>query len=181
MAAVRPIAARVASDPGLVLWDIEFAREAGSDVLRLAVDKRGGIDSDGIAKFSEAVSREIDASDAVPGDGGYVLEVTSPGADRRLRTREEFDVCAGRWARITFRTGAEPIEGQILSTTDDEVTLAGEPPASAAFADISQARLILPAASAPKRANTKPKTAAKPAPSRKKSDAARRRVGGVAS
>jgi ribosome maturation factor RimP len=105
---------------GLVLWDIGFVREAGRETLRVACDRVGGVVTEELAVLAEDLSRELDHTEAVPGERRYVLEVTSPGAERRLRTPEQFRVCVGRDARVSLRDG-RVVEGKISDGTTDEV------------------------------------------------------------
>lgn len=150
LGAVRPLADQVAEAQGLVVWDLEFRREAGRETLRVAVDRAGasGVDAEGIASFAEALSRKLDLVDAVPGDGRYLLEVTSPGAERKLRRPEEFTLVVGRPVRLTFKDGREPVTGRIADAgTSDLVVETGEPePLRVPYELISQARLTVPGA-----------------------------------
>jgi len=149
LAAVRPVAERVASGSGVALWDVAFEREAGRETLRVAVDRKGGIDSDGLSRFAAELSRELDASEAVPGDERYWLEVTSPGAERRLATPEQFRICSGRHVRLTFHDGRQPVEQAVIVSADDEaveVDVPGDGPVRVSFVDIAQARLRVPGA-----------------------------------
>lgn len=140
---VRPIAEAVAADQGLVLWGVTFLRDAGRETLRVAVDRPGGVTADELARCSEQLSRELDRSDAVPGDARYVLEVTSPGAERRLEGAEQFRVCTGRVARVTVSDG-RTIEGTISDVTDNAVELDGEDgPVRTLFSDITKAQLVV--------------------------------------
>lgn len=142
-AAVRPIAQTAASAEGLVLWGITFLRDAGRETLRVAVDREGGVTADELARCSERLSRELDRSDVVPGEARYVLEVTSPGAERRLEGAEQFRICAGRVARVTLSDG-RTVEGPIAGVTDDAVEVDGaEGPVRALFSDVVKAQLIV--------------------------------------
>ncbi|HVE92071.1 MAG TPA: hypothetical protein VNE62_07205 [Actinomycetota bacterium] len=147
LAAVRPIAESIAGELGLVLWDVEFRREAGRDLLRVALDRTGRIDDAGLSSFAEAFSRALDESDPVPGSGRYLLEVTSPGAERPLRDAEQFRVCEGRPVRVTFKDGRPPLEGTI-GPVDEQgaVVLSGTESVRVAFEEMSQARLRIPGA-----------------------------------
>jgi ribosome maturation factor RimP len=132
------VADEIASALGLVIWDLEFTRQGGRETLRVAVDRVGGIDAEGITRFAESLSRELDARNAIPGDDRYLLEVTSPGAERRLRTPEQFAVCIGRPVRITFKDGREPMAGELTGASDDGVTVGGT---HVSYEEMSQARL----------------------------------------
>lgn len=142
-AAVRPIAERAATDAGLVLWSVGFSRSAGRDTLRVAVDRVGGVTSDELARFADRLSREIDGSEAVPGDRAYVLETTSPGAERKLERPEQFRVCVGRQVKVVLRDG-RTLEGEIAATSDDSLEVSTEAEtARVAFEDIARAQLVV--------------------------------------
>jgi ribosome maturation factor RimP len=105
---VREIAQRVAASSGLELVDVEFRGSGGkARMLRVFIDKRGGITH----ADCEAVSRELgtilDVEDAVPG-GSYTLEVSSPGLNRKVTRPEEFARFVGSRVKLTTR---EPIDG----------------------------------------------------------------------
>ena len=82
---VRSSVAPLLADLGLEIYDIEH----GGGVLRISVDKPGGVDLDAIALATRIVSRQLDHDDPIP--GRYTLEVTSPGIERPLRTPEHFE------------------------------------------------------------------------------------------
>ena len=141
--AVRPIAESVAQSHGLVLWGITFLRDAGRETLRVAVDRAGGVTADELGRCSEQLSRELDRSDVVPGDARYVLEVTSPGAERKLEGAEQFRICVGRVAKVTLTDG-RTIEGAISDVTEHAVEVEGEEgPVRALLSDIAKAQLVV--------------------------------------
>lgn len=84
----------VAENLGFTLVDAQFVKEGKEKYLRLFVDKDGGIGIDDCETFSRAFEQEFDERDPV--DGGYILEVSSPGLDRRLKTEREFKYYIGR-------------------------------------------------------------------------------------
>jgi ribosome maturation factor RimP len=142
-AAAKPIAERVAADSGLVLWSVGFLRVAGRETLRVAVDRVGGIGSDELATFADRLSREIDAADVVPGERTYILETTSPGAERKLERPDQFRVCVGRQAKVVMKDG-RTLEGEIAGVSERAVEVAtGDETARALFDDISDARLVV--------------------------------------
>jgi len=111
---VREIAARVALAYGLDIFDVEFRRERGQQVLRVVLDRPGPAatpeDSVGIedcARVAEELSPILDVEDLLPEH--YTLEVSSPGLDRPLRGLEDYRRFAGRWAKIVL---SEPVERQ---------------------------------------------------------------------
>ena len=80
---VREIAERVASSSGLEVVEVEFRGGGKSRMLRVFLDKPAGITHEDCANFSREFGTILDVEDAVPG-GRYVLEVSSPGLDRKL-------------------------------------------------------------------------------------------------
>jgi ribosome maturation factor RimP len=110
---VRP----VVEAAGLELVDVTFGREAGRRVLRLTVDREGGVDLDAISQISEKVSRRLDLEGFQPGP--YALEVTTPGLERPLRRPQDFRRAVGE--RVRVRTGEGSIEGQLLHADQDEI------------------------------------------------------------
>ena len=91
---------------GLELVEVTFNREAGGRVLRITVDRVGGVDLDTISATAEQVSRRLDLEGFAPGP--YSLEVTSPGIERPLRRQVDFQRRVGD--RVRIRT-TEAIEG----------------------------------------------------------------------
>ena len=102
-ALVRP----VVESAGLELWEVTFHKEGGRMILRIAVDREGGIDLDTLSAVSERVSRRLDLEDFGP--GRYELEVTSPGLERPLRGPRQFQRSVGE--KVKVKT-VEPIEGE---------------------------------------------------------------------
>ena len=95
---VRNIAAPLAAAEGLELVDVEFAGAGGHTTLRLYIDRQGGVSLDDCTSISRALSAALDVEDPI--EGSYELEVSSPGLDRPLRTREHFQRFAGEKVRV---------------------------------------------------------------------------------
>lgn len=104
---VRQIADRVAASQGLELVEVEFRGGGKSRMLRLFIDKPGGVTHDDCAFVSREVGTILDVEDAVPG-GAYTLEVSSPGLDRKLTKPADYERFAGSRARLTT---CQPVEG----------------------------------------------------------------------
>jgi len=124
---VRSVAERVTSGRGYELVDVEFRRQPVGNLLRLYVDKPGGIGLDELQTVSEEVSAILDAEDPVA--SSYTLEVSSPGLDRPLKTEADYRRFVGRLAKIS---SYEPVEGRrhwtgrLVSLEDDVVCLSLE-------------------------------------------------------
>jgi ribosome maturation factor RimP len=89
---------------GLDVEAIELTPAGKRRLLRVAVDKDGGVTLDDIAVATKQVSRLLDASD-VMGEHPYTLEVTSPGAERPLTLPRHWRRNQGRLVKVTFRDG----------------------------------------------------------------------------
>ncbi len=104
---IEAIAGEVARDLSLSLFDLEVAREGPRTVLRVYLDREGGVTLSEIQAFSRRFGAILDVEDPVAGP--YVLEVSSPGVNRRLRRPEHFAACVGKRVRVTL---LEPREGR---------------------------------------------------------------------
>ena len=116
---------------GYDLEDLRVAAAGKRSVVRVVVDKDGGVTLDDVADISRVVSDALDAEDeADPGLLGtsYVLEVSSPGVDRPLTEPRHWRRNVGRLVTATLREGG-PVTGRITAADDDTVTLdvAGSP------------------------------------------------------
>jgi ribosome maturation factor RimP len=98
VARVWEIAAPVVVAEGLELVDVEYRRENRGTVLRLFLDREGGIGIDELTRASRQLSDVLDVHDVVPGE--YVLECSSPGINRRLRLPEHFRRFVGERVRV---------------------------------------------------------------------------------
>lgn len=101
-ALVRP----VVESAGLELWEVTFRKEAGRMMLRVTIDRDGGIDVDTISEMSERLSRRLDLEDF--GRGRYQLEVSSPGLERPLRQPRHFQRSVGEQVKVKT---VEPVAG----------------------------------------------------------------------
>lgn len=105
--AVRAVAERIAAGRGCELVDVELKRQPEGMVLRLFVDKDGGIGLDELQAVSEEVSAVLDAEDPIA--AAYTLEVSSPGLDRALKHEADYRRFVGRLAKLS---SYEPIDGR---------------------------------------------------------------------
>lgn len=97
----------VLADQGLELVDVGLHAEGRGQVLRLLVDREGGVDLDSLSRLSRDLSTHLDVHEPI--SGHYTLEVSSPGINRPLRKPAHFVRYLGE--RIRVRT-VEPIDGQ---------------------------------------------------------------------
>jgi len=152
---VRDLAGPVCAADEVELVDIELA----SGVLRVTVDRPGGLDVGAIADLTRRISRRLDDDDPVP--GRYTLEVSSPGLERRLRTPEHFRRAIGE--EVSVRTlargdGPRRLHGRLETADDAGITVlsdAGEPQ-SVAYDLIERARTVFEWGPTPKRGGAAP-------------------------
>jgi ribosome maturation factor RimP len=122
---IREIADRVAQSDGLEVVEIELRGGGKSRMLRIYIDKPGGVTHEDCSNFSREVGTIFDVEDAVPG-GSYMLEVSSPGLDRKLTKPEEFQRFTGSLIKLMTRepvNGNRHFEGKLQSFQGGRVTL----------------------------------------------------------
>ena len=125
---------------GLDVEAIEITPAGKRRMLRVAVDKDGGVTMDDIAEATKEVSRVLDGSD-VMGEQPYTLEVTSPGTDRPLTLPRHGRRKEGRLGRGAPRDGAG-VTGRILRSDDQSATLDVDgQEQTVAYADVTKARI----------------------------------------
>lgn len=110
---------------GYDLEDLTVTAAGRRSVVRVVVDKDGGVSLDDIAGVSRTISDELDGLDeAEPGLLGatYVLEVSSPGVDRPLTAARHWRRNVRRLVRATLRDGGA-VTGRVVAADDDAVTL----------------------------------------------------------
>ena len=91
---------------GVELVDIEYKKEGRQMVLRLYLDKPGGITLDDCAEVSRELSTILDVEDCIPGE--YTLEVSSPGLNRPLKKPSDFEHAIGKLVKVkTFAQVAD--------------------------------------------------------------------------
>ena len=107
--------------------DIEYVKEKGQNYLRIYVDKEpNGIDIDKIADLSELVSEKLDTLDPDPLPDPYILELSSPGAERPIKTENDWEKAQGEYVHLGLYQkidGKKMYEGTLKSYNDDEVEL----------------------------------------------------------
>jgi ribosome maturation factor RimP len=106
---------------GLDLEGVELTPAGRRRVLRVAVDRDGGVTLDDVAEATKEVSRLLDDSD-VMGQQPYVLEVTSPGTDRPLTQPRHWRRNAGRLVAVTTTDGTSRT-GRVLEAREAAVLL----------------------------------------------------------
>lgn len=105
--AIRQAAEPVLTSQNLELVDVEYQREAPGWVLRIYIDREGGVNIDDCAEVSRELSTILEVRDLIA--NSYILEVSSPGLTRPLKKRDDF--LKYRDHRVKIKTSA-PVEGR---------------------------------------------------------------------
>jgi ribosome maturation factor RimP len=150
---IREAAERVARSGGLDVFDVEW-KVGKQRLLRVYIDRLPGpsnpenlgISHEDCGRVSEQLSAILDVEDLVPGPG-YVLEVSSPGLDRKLIKPADYERFAGRLARIWLDQPVENqkyLEGRLAGYADGIVKLGvKDREISVPYAGIRKANLVV--------------------------------------
>ncbi|WP_321380866.1 ribosome maturation factor RimP [Trichococcus shcherbakoviae] len=123
---VRVVVQPIVDEQNLELVDMEFLKEGKNWFLRIYIDKPGGIDIEECALISEKVSEALDAIDPDPIPQAYFLEVSSPGAERPLKTEADMQNAIGKHVHLSFYQaidGEKFYEGTLKELNDESVVL----------------------------------------------------------
>jgi len=111
----------IARTAGFDLESVEIVPAGRRRLLRVVVDRDGGVDLDAVAVASREFSAALDATD-VMGPAPYVLEVTSPGVDRPLTLPRHWRRAIGRLVSAPLEAGGD-LRGRIVTADDVTVTM----------------------------------------------------------
>ena len=141
---LEQLAEALVASEGMELVDLEYRREGRRWMLRLFIDKDGGVTLDDCASISRELGDLLDVKDVIPQT--YVLEVSSPGLNRRLRKKEDFSRFAGQKVKLRLVApidGRRKIVGELEGVEDEAViVVAPEGRYSVALKDIAKANLV---------------------------------------
>lgn len=108
IARVREAAERVAGSEGMEVVEVELHGSGRKRVLRVYIDKPGGVSHRDCEVVSQQLSVILDVEDLVPG-GSYTLEISSPGVERKLVRPRDYERFVGQKIKLVLR---EPVEDQ---------------------------------------------------------------------
>lgn len=136
----------LADELGFEVVDVEFVPAGGRSIVRVYLDRPGGITLDDCARFSRRLGDLLEMNQTLP--HSYVIEVSSPGIERRLKTSEHFRRYVGRRARVETHEpweGRRHVEGAIAAASDTDVTLSLDEGGSwtVPLAGVRTARLVV--------------------------------------
>jgi ribosome maturation factor RimP len=107
---IAEVATRAGRERGIEPVEVQLVGGGGHRVLRIFIDKPGGVTHEDCQFISEYVGTVLDVEDTVPG-GRYTLEVSSPGVERKLVKPRDFERVLNQRVRVVTR---EPISGQTV-------------------------------------------------------------------
>ena len=117
---VRELVTPVADQMGFFIWDVEFVKEGADKYLRITIDNEDGITIEDCEKLHRAIDPVLDEADPI--SEAYILEVSSPGIERELKTPEHIDACEGWDVELKLyapKNGSKSFRG-VLCGYDDE-------------------------------------------------------------
>lgn len=132
-----------AADEGVEIVTVEIVGSKKAPTIRVYIDAEGGVSFDELARSQAWIGEMMDELDPFP--GAYMLEVSSPGIDRPLRTPEHFQRAAGETATVKTRgpiEGRSSFTGEVIGFQDGAVRLSvdgGE--VAIPYDDIKKARI----------------------------------------
>lgn len=124
---VRTIAAPIARSLGVEVVDVECVGQGQRTLVRVFLDKPGGVSLDDCEQVHVSLGHALDVEDPIP--HSYTLEVSSPGLDRPFKRREQYHRALGTPVNLKLRTpvnGQWRLVGTLREVRDDGVTLAME-------------------------------------------------------
>ncbi|MBV9405094.1 MAG: ribosome maturation factor RimP [Acidobacteriaceae bacterium] len=105
---ITDLGEQAARGSGIEIAEVELRGAGKARLLRVYIDKPGGVTHGDCELISERLGRLLDEQDAIPGDS-YTLEVSSPGVERKLSRPRDFERVIGQKIRLATR---EPVQGQ---------------------------------------------------------------------
>jgi len=121
---VETLATPVVAEEGMEIWGIDFRPEAGRWVLRLALDRNGGVTLDELTRVHRQLNDLLDVHDPIP--WRYTLEISSPGITRSLLRPIHYHRYEGSRIRVHTRLeqqGRRTFFGTLRAVTDDGILL----------------------------------------------------------
>lgn len=121
---IQEIAGRIVASEGLELIDLEFKPGHHRGLLRVFIDKEGGVTLSDCENVSRQLGTVLDVEDVIK--SAYVLEVSSPGLDRPLRTDRDYRRAIGRQLKVNVidaEGNSQQYTGKLLDLNDQDIVL----------------------------------------------------------
>ena len=119
-ATVKELITPVAQQMEYWLWDVEFVKEGADKYLRITIDNEEGITIEDCEKFHRAIDPILDEADPI--SEAYILEVSSPGIERELKTPQHIDACEGWDVEVKLyapKNGSKAFRGVLCGYDED--------------------------------------------------------------
>ncbi len=114
----------IIEEMGYTLVDVEYVKEGKKYILRYLVDSEKGVDIDDCAIMSENISRILDERDPIKEE--YLLEISSPGAERPLKTKQDIKNAVNKYVNVRLYAPVnkqKEFEGDLIAFDGDVITL----------------------------------------------------------
>ena len=124
---VREAITPTVTELGYSIWDIVYSKIGADYHLEITIDSEAGINIEDCEKVHRAIDPILDECDPI--EGFYYLEVSSPGIERELRTREHIELSLGERVEaklFTAKDGRKSVVGTLVSVDDDGVVIGEE-------------------------------------------------------
>jgi len=124
---IRDIISGIFRENKIELIDITYKRETGRKVLKILADTESGITMDECAKMNEIIGEVLNRENFI--DENYILEISSPGLDRPLRTKQDYLRIKGKRIRVyTFALidGRKEFVGSLKTVDDNNITISSD-------------------------------------------------------
>ncbi|RKJ41664.1 ribosome maturation factor RimP [Acutalibacter sp. 1XD8-33] len=122
---VWEMAEPLAENLGLTVWDVQYLKEGAEWVLRICIDKEGGVSIDDCVAMTHAINPVLDKEDPILQE--YTLEVSSPGINRKLTRPEHFQAYLGEPVRARLirplEDGTKELEGLLIEAGGDTLEI----------------------------------------------------------
>lgn len=133
-------------EQNLILWDVRFEKEGSTWILRIIIDKEGGVSLNDCENLSRPFDKILDEADPI--DQGYCLEVSSAGIERELTKQWHYDQCEGMQVQVKLIrphiSGEREFNGILLKHEDNTVGIkCGEEEYSFADNELAYVRLYV--------------------------------------
>ena len=109
LARINVLGEKAAAGTGIDIAEIDLHGGGKARLLRVYIDKPGGVTHQDCELISSRLGALLDEEDAIPGELGYTLEVSSPGVERALKKPRDFERVIGQKVKLALK---EPVEGQ---------------------------------------------------------------------
>jgi len=121
---IRPAVEEKLKDMGFELFDMRFFQAGTRSILRITIDRQGGVTIADCEHVSNEISIVIDVENWTTHP--YTLEVSSPGIDRQLKTERDFNRIKGRFVVVHMREGVDgkkTLAGEVAVCEDGKLSL----------------------------------------------------------